>query len=145
MHGKVRAAFRLLFAWLMIWLTSGASMRAVEQSSAAGESFQQPAVAGDAAAKSTDTPGAAIKLQATKALAQAPQNPGNDGAHSGPFEKLLTQLISMKKFVWVAIIVAFIQGRRMLRKLEEEKAREAREAEDANRHEAFKKTHDWRY
>jgi hypothetical protein len=33
----------------------------------------------------------------------------------------------------------------MLRKLEEEKAREAREAEDANRHEAFKKTHDWRY
>jgi hypothetical protein len=33
----------------------------------------------------------------------------------------------------------------MLRKLEEEKAREAKEAEEANSRGAFKKTHDWRY
>jgi hypothetical protein len=145
MNGKFRAAFPFLFAWLIAWLTSSASLHAVEQSSTIGESSQQSAVSGDAALKSTDAPGAAIKLQATKAIAPAPPNTVNNGAHSDPFEKLLTQLISMKKFVWVAIIVAFIQGRRMLRKLEEEKAREAKEAEEANSRGAFKKTHDWRY
>lgn len=145
MNGKFRAAFPFLFGWLIAWLTSSALMHAVEQSSTGGESSKQAATAGDAALKSTDAPGAAIKLQATKALAPAPPNSGNNGAKADPFEKLLTQLISMKKFVWVAIIVAFIQGRRMLRKLEEEKAREAKEAEEANSREAFKKTHDWRY
>ena len=145
MNGKFRTTFPLLFAWLIAWLTSSASLHAVDQSSTIGESSQPSAVSGDAALKRTDAPGAAIKLQATKALAPAPPNTGNNGAHSDPFEKLLTQLISMKKFVWVAITVAFIQGRRMLRKLEEEKAREAKEAEEANRRGAFKKTHDWRY
>ena len=145
MNGKFRTTFPLLFAWLMTWLTSSASLHAVDQSSTIGESSQPSAVSGDAALKSTDAPGAAIKLQATKAIAPAPPNTGNNGAHSDPFEKLLTQLISMKKFVWVAIIVAFIQGRRMLRKLEEEKAREAKEAEESNSRGAFKKTHDWRY
>ena len=145
MNGKFRAAFPLLFAWLMTWLSSRASLHAVDQSSTIGESSQPSAVSGDAVLKRTDAPGAAIKLQATKAIAPAPPNTGNNGAHSDPFEKLLTQLISMKKFVWVAIIVAFIQGRRMLRKLEEEKAREAKEAEEANSRGAFKKTHDWRY
>ena len=145
MNGKFRAAFSFLLVWLIAWLTSSALMHGVEQSSTGGESSQQAAAAGDAAFKSTDAPGAAIKLQATKALAPAPPNSVKNGAHGDPFEKLLTELISMKKFVWVAIIVAFIQGRRMLRKLEEEKAREAKEAEEANSREAFKKTHDWRY
>jgi hypothetical protein len=145
MNGKLRAAFPLLFGWLIAWLTSSALLHAVEQSSTSGESSEQAATAGDAALKTTDSPGPDIKLQATKALVQAPPNSENKDTHSGPFEKLLTQLISMKKFVWVAIIVAFIQGRRMLRKLEEEKAREAKEAEESGSREAYKKTHDWRY
>ena len=145
MNGEFRAAFPSLSGLLIACLTSSALLHAVEQSSTNVQSAQQSASAGDAALKSTDAPGAAIKLQATKAIAPAPPNTGNSGAHSDPFEKLLTQLISMKKFVWVAIIVAFIQGRRMLRKLEEEKAREAKEAEEANSRGAFKKTHDWRY
>jgi hypothetical protein len=149
MNGKFHAAFLSLItssiAWSIAWSVGSTLLHAVEQSPTVGQSLQQSALAGDAAPKSTDNPGANIKLQATKALAQTPQNSDANRAHSNPFEKLLTQLIAMKKFVWVAIIVAFIQGRRMLRKLEEEKAREAKQAEEANSREAFKKTHDWRY
>ena len=135
----------MLFTWLIISITGSTSLHALGQSSTVGGNSLHSAAAQDAASTSTETPGADIKLQATKALAQAPPNSVNNSAHADPFEKLLTQLISMKKFVWVAIIVAFIQGRRMLRKLEEERAREAKQAEEANSREAFKKTHDWRY
>jgi hypothetical protein len=97
-----------------------------------------------AALQAQETPGAAVKLQATKAVAQAPQTIKENSGDTqlGPVEKWFTQLITMKKFVWVGIIVAFIQGRRMLRKLEKEKAEEAKEA--GNR-EAFEKPHNWRY
>lgn len=101
-------------------------------------------VIGSAALEAQETPGAEVRLQATKAITQTPQPSKENSRESqlGPTEKWFTQLITMKKFVWVGIIAAFIQGRRMLRKLEKEKEQEAKEA--GNR-EAFEKTHDWRY
>jgi hypothetical protein len=92
----------------------------------------------------SELPDEVVRQQATHAITHPPQAAaaGNLEQDLNPFKKLLTQIIAAKKFVWVAIAVAFIQGRRMLRKLEEEKAKEA---EEANRREAFEKPHDWRY
>jgi hypothetical protein len=93
---------------------------------------------------SAEPPADLVKQHATNAITHPPQSAsaGNADADLSPVEKGFAQIIAAKKFVWVAIAVAFIQGRRMLRKLEEEKAREA---EEANRREAFEKPHDWRF
>ena len=93
---------------------------------------------------SAEPPAELIKQHATNAITHPPQaaSASNADRDLNPIEKGFAQIIAAKKFVWVAIAVAFIQGRRMLRKLEEEKAREA---EEANRREAFEKPHDWRH
>lgn len=91
-----------------------------------------------------EPPADVVKQHATNAITHPPQaaSAGNADADLNPVEKGFAQIIAAKKFVWVAIAVAFIQGRRMLRKLEEEKEKEA---EEANRREAFEKPHNWRY
>lgn len=91
---------------------------------------------------SAEPPADLVKQHATNAITHPPQANSAGDSDLNPVEKGFAQIIAAKKFVWVAIAVAFIQGRRMLRKLEEEKAREA---EEANRREAFEKPHDWRY
>ena len=91
---------------------------------------------------SAEPPANLVKQHATNAFTHPPQASSAGDSDLTAVEKGFAQIIAAKKFVWVAIAVAFIQGRRMLRKLEEEKAREA---EEANRREAFEKPHDWRY
>ena len=91
---------------------------------------------------SAEPPADLVKQHATNAITHPPQASSAGDSDLTAVEKGFAQIIAAKKFVWVAIAVAFIQGRRMLRKLEEEKAREA---EEANRREAFEKPHDWRY
>jgi hypothetical protein len=136
MRGTWLIAATLLIGWTLF----NAENRALAQTPGTG----RPEQTRSEQQFSAEPPADLVKQHVTNAITHPPQSAsaGNADADLSPVEKGFAQIIAAKKFVWVAIAVAFIQGRRMLRKLEEEKAREA---EEANRREAFEKPHDWRF